>query len=145
MDEAVSDTERNTYATSYVTADNSRSMAYLILKVICKWKNKDRSTVKSCLFTYKVHLFQYKSQFNKVFNVNPGENLLLYNSILILRNMQIDTDLFQPTRLFIICLFRILLSLLYLFLPSEGVLIRCNHTGWGPLLVVLTQLTKIGK
>jgi hypothetical protein len=36
MDEAVSDTERNTCATSYVTADNSRPMAYLILKVICK-------------------------------------------------------------------------------------------------------------
>jgi hypothetical protein len=29
MDEAVSDTERNICATSYVTADNSRPMAYL--------------------------------------------------------------------------------------------------------------------
>jgi hypothetical protein len=36
MDEAVSDTMRNTCATSYVTADNSRPVAYLILKVICK-------------------------------------------------------------------------------------------------------------
>jgi hypothetical protein len=36
MDEAVSDTERNTCTTSYVTADNSRYMAYLILEVICK-------------------------------------------------------------------------------------------------------------
>jgi hypothetical protein len=36
MDEAVSDIEHNTYATSYVTADNSRPMAYLILKVVCK-------------------------------------------------------------------------------------------------------------
>jgi hypothetical protein len=36
MDVAVSDTERNTYAASYVTANNSRPMAYLILKVICK-------------------------------------------------------------------------------------------------------------
>jgi hypothetical protein len=36
MDEAVSDTERNTYAASYVTADNSRPMAYLILQVIRK-------------------------------------------------------------------------------------------------------------
>jgi hypothetical protein len=37
-DEAVSDTERNTCATSYVTADNSRTMAYLIhvLKVTRK-------------------------------------------------------------------------------------------------------------
>jgi hypothetical protein len=33
---SVSDTEHNTCATSYVTADNSRPMAYLILKVICK-------------------------------------------------------------------------------------------------------------
>jgi hypothetical protein len=33
MDETVSDTERNTCATSYVTADNSRHMAYLISKV----------------------------------------------------------------------------------------------------------------
>jgi hypothetical protein len=31
----------NTCATSYVTADNSRPMAYLILKVICKLKNED--------------------------------------------------------------------------------------------------------
>jgi hypothetical protein len=36
MDEAVSDTEHNTGAASYITADNSRPMAYLILKVICK-------------------------------------------------------------------------------------------------------------
>jgi hypothetical protein len=34
MDENVSDTERNTCATSYVTADNSRPMTYLMLKVI---------------------------------------------------------------------------------------------------------------
>jgi hypothetical protein len=32
MDEPVSDTKRNTWGTSYVTADNSRSMAYLICK-----------------------------------------------------------------------------------------------------------------
>jgi hypothetical protein len=37
----VSDTERNTCATSYLTADNSRPMAYIILKVICKWKDKN--------------------------------------------------------------------------------------------------------
>jgi hypothetical protein len=36
MDEAIIDTERNTSATSYVIADNSRPVAYLILKVICK-------------------------------------------------------------------------------------------------------------
>jgi hypothetical protein len=36
MDEDVSDTERNTCATSYLTADNSRPMAYFISKVICK-------------------------------------------------------------------------------------------------------------
>jgi hypothetical protein len=42
MDEAViSDTECNTCPTSYVTADNSRPMEYLTLKVICKSKNKD--------------------------------------------------------------------------------------------------------
>jgi hypothetical protein len=29
MDESISDTERNTCATSYVTADNSKPMAYL--------------------------------------------------------------------------------------------------------------------
>jgi hypothetical protein len=40
----------NTFATSYVTADNARPMAYLILKVICKWKNKDWSSQKLCLF-----------------------------------------------------------------------------------------------
>jgi hypothetical protein len=33
MDEAVSDAERNTCATYYVTADDSRSMAYLTLKL----------------------------------------------------------------------------------------------------------------
>jgi hypothetical protein len=43
MDEAVSDTERNICVASYLTADNSRPMAYLILKVISKRKNKDRS------------------------------------------------------------------------------------------------------
>jgi hypothetical protein len=31
-----SNTQRDTCATSYVTADNSRPMAYLILKIICK-------------------------------------------------------------------------------------------------------------
>jgi hypothetical protein len=72
MDEAVSDTERNICATSYVTAVNSRPMAYIILKVIRKWKNKDWSIKKWYLFAKKVHLFQYKSQFNKAFNVNPG-------------------------------------------------------------------------
>jgi hypothetical protein len=36
MDEAASDTERNTCATSYVTTDNSIPMAHLLLKVICK-------------------------------------------------------------------------------------------------------------
>jgi hypothetical protein len=36
MDEAVSDNERNTCAISYVTADNSSSVAYLVLKVICQ-------------------------------------------------------------------------------------------------------------
>jgi hypothetical protein len=41
MDEAVSDTERNTCATSYVTAVNWRPMAYVILKFIFKWKDKD--------------------------------------------------------------------------------------------------------
>jgi hypothetical protein len=35
-DEAVSETERNTCALSYVTADNSRPMAYLILKFTSK-------------------------------------------------------------------------------------------------------------
>jgi hypothetical protein len=40
----------NTYATSYVTADNSRPMAYLKLKVLCKWKNKDWSIQKWYLF-----------------------------------------------------------------------------------------------
>jgi hypothetical protein len=39
MDEASSDTQRNTCATSYVTA-NSRPMAYLILKVTRKLNNK---------------------------------------------------------------------------------------------------------
>jgi hypothetical protein len=67
------DTERNTCAASYVTADNSRPMAYLILKVICKWNNKDWYTQKWYLFTYKVNFFQYKSHFNTVFNVNPGK------------------------------------------------------------------------
>jgi hypothetical protein len=33
MDDAVSNTEHNTCATSYVTADNSRPVAYLILKL----------------------------------------------------------------------------------------------------------------
>jgi hypothetical protein len=50
MDEAISDIEHNTCATSYVTADNTRPMAYLILKVICKWKNKDWSIKKLSLF-----------------------------------------------------------------------------------------------
>jgi hypothetical protein len=27
---------------------------------------------------YKVHLFQYKSQFNTVFNINPGNKGLLF-------------------------------------------------------------------
>jgi hypothetical protein len=36
MDEAVSDTERNTCGASYVTSDNSRPIVYLILSVICK-------------------------------------------------------------------------------------------------------------
>jgi hypothetical protein len=40
----------NTCVTSYVTADNSRPMAYLILKVICKWKSKDWSIQKWRLF-----------------------------------------------------------------------------------------------
>jgi hypothetical protein len=64
MDEALSDTELNTCATSYVTADNSRSMGYCIWKVICKWKDKNWS-IQKYLFMYKVLLFQYKSQFNK--------------------------------------------------------------------------------
>jgi hypothetical protein len=33
MDEAVSDTQRNTCANFYVTADNSRPMAYVVLKL----------------------------------------------------------------------------------------------------------------
>jgi hypothetical protein len=37
-------------ATSYVTADNSRPMAYLVLKGICKWKNKDWYIQKWSLF-----------------------------------------------------------------------------------------------
>jgi hypothetical protein len=49
MGEASSDTGRNTCATSYVTADNSSPMAYRILKVICKWKNKDWS-IKKIMF-----------------------------------------------------------------------------------------------
>jgi hypothetical protein len=36
MDEAISDTECDTCATSNVTADNSRPVVYLILKVMCK-------------------------------------------------------------------------------------------------------------
>jgi hypothetical protein len=37
---------------------------------------------------YKVHLFQYKSQFNTVFNVNPGNQdspspFLVFNHIII--------------------------------------------------------------
>jgi hypothetical protein len=50
MDEPVNDTDRTTCAASYVIAVNSVSMAYLILKVICHWKNKDRSIQKWCLF-----------------------------------------------------------------------------------------------
>jgi hypothetical protein len=34
MDEAVSCTDRNACTTSYVTSDNSRPMAYFILKVM---------------------------------------------------------------------------------------------------------------
>jgi hypothetical protein len=36
MNEAVSDTQRNTCATSYVTADKSRLMVILEVEVICK-------------------------------------------------------------------------------------------------------------
>jgi hypothetical protein len=40
----------NTCATSYVTADNSRPVAYIILKVLRKLKNKDSSIQKCYLF-----------------------------------------------------------------------------------------------
>jgi hypothetical protein len=66
------DTELNTWGTSYVTADNSRPVAYFTLKVKRKWKDKDWSIRKCCLLMYNIHLFQYKPQFNKVFNVNSG-------------------------------------------------------------------------
>jgi hypothetical protein len=49
----VSNEKCNTCATSYVAADNSRLVAYLILKVVCKWKNKDWSVQKWCLFYSK--------------------------------------------------------------------------------------------
>jgi hypothetical protein len=71
MDEAVSDTERNICATSYVTADNSRSMAYLILKFIYKWKNKDWSIQKLRLFMYK---YIYS-------NTNP--NLIRFSKLIL--------------------------------------------------------------
>jgi hypothetical protein len=44
----------NTCATSYVTADNSRPMTCLILKVICKWKNKNWSTKNDVYFIPKI-------------------------------------------------------------------------------------------
>jgi hypothetical protein len=47
---SVSNEMCNTRATSYVIADNWRPRAYLILKVMCKWKNKDWSIQKWCLF-----------------------------------------------------------------------------------------------
>jgi hypothetical protein len=57
MDEAVIDTDRNTCATSYVTSDNSRPMAYLVLKIICKWKNKDWSIKNDVYFIPKIKLY----------------------------------------------------------------------------------------
>jgi hypothetical protein len=57
MGEAVSDTERNTCATSYVTADNSRPMAYIILQVTCKWKNKDWSIQNDVYFFPNIKLY----------------------------------------------------------------------------------------
>jgi hypothetical protein len=50
----VSDEMCNTCATSYVTADNSRPMAYPILQVICKWKNKDWSIQNDVYFIPKI-------------------------------------------------------------------------------------------
>jgi hypothetical protein len=44
------DTQRNTCTNSYVIAENSRPMTYLMLKVICRWKYKDWSIQKLCLF-----------------------------------------------------------------------------------------------
>jgi hypothetical protein len=45
------DTEHNICATSYITPDNSRSMAYLILKVTCNERIKtDLSKIMFILF-----------------------------------------------------------------------------------------------
>jgi hypothetical protein len=57
MDEAVSDTERNNCATSYVTSDNSKPMAYLILKVMCKWKNTNWSLKNYVYFIPKIKYY----------------------------------------------------------------------------------------
>jgi hypothetical protein len=49
--EAVSDTERNTCVTSYVTADNSQPMAYLIKKLYVNERIKtDLSKIMPILF-----------------------------------------------------------------------------------------------
>jgi hypothetical protein len=69
MDEAVRDTERNTCATPYVTADNSRLMAYLLLKVIYKWKNKGWSIEKWCLFYSKNKIVHCLNNYPKYYNV----------------------------------------------------------------------------
>jgi hypothetical protein len=38
-----------------------------------------------------------------------------------------------------------LLSLLHLFITSVGILLSCNHLGWGPIQIVFTELTNRGR
>jgi Fe-S-cluster containining protein len=61
----------NTCATSYITADNSRPTAYFILKVICKWKNKDCSIQKRCVFYSQNNCTMFK-QLPKTCNNFPN-------------------------------------------------------------------------
>jgi hypothetical protein len=61
----------NNCATFYVTADNSRPMAYLILKIICKLKNKNWSIQKWCSF-YSQNNYTLFKQLSKTCNNFPN-------------------------------------------------------------------------
>jgi hypothetical protein len=57
MDEAIRDIERNTCATSYVTADNSRRIAYLNQKLYVNERIKTDLSKNDVYFIPKIKLY----------------------------------------------------------------------------------------